>query len=183
MEGDKRKPNQWKNVVHPLFLLPAVKVTLLSDFSGYAHRIAEVAVRHPDAALTLIQGGLLSRHLLPFHLRSIILNMKLCNLNRLEDISWGIYTTIFFCVLYIIKNFKVNILTFSFLLKNRPSDDLMPFFFWAAAAAATAAAEVMSRGRPVTVFLWRLSWLLWREDRGDGGVCVCPCLNTLHSTF
>lgn len=73
------------------------------------------------------------------------------------------------------------IFTFSFLLKNLPSDDLIPFFFWAAAAAATAAAET-SLDTPDTAFLCRLSWLLWREDRGDGGVCVCPCLNTLHST-
>lgn len=92
-------------------------------------------------------------------------------------------------------NLNIYLHTFSFLLKNRPSDDLRPFFFCAAAAAATAAAAETSRvtpgppppppmpPTPVRVFLCSESWLLWREDIGDGGVCVCiawPCLNTLQ---
>lgn len=56
-------------------------------------------------------------------------------------------------------------LTFSFLLKNLPSDDLSPFFLCAAAAAALAAWLP-----PAVMLLCSESWLLWREDRGEGGV-------------
>jgi len=92
-------------------------------------------------------------------------------------------------------------LTFSFLLKNLPRLLLMPFFFCAAATAAAVAGLMVAcmckcdddncpigNPTPEKLFLCKLSWLLWREDNGEGGVpelsaplLCCPCL--LHGAL
>lgn len=76
----------------------------------------------------------------------------------------------------------------------------MPFFFCAAATAAAVAGLMVdcmckcdvdncAIGNPTLekLFLCKLSWLLWREDNGEGGVpelsapLLCPCL--LHGAL
>lgn len=73
------------------------------------------------------------------------------------------------------------------MLKNRPRDDFIPFFFCAAADADDGnvwwydcicetlnALDILDKLVPVwpiNVGPWcNESWLLWREDNGDGGV-------------
>lgn len=71
-----------------------------------------------------------------------------------------------------------NTQTFSFLLKNRPKLDLMPFFFWAAdTESRTLAPCTCSMLIEPNVLTWRNdSWLPCLELIGDGAKFELPTL-------